>query len=342
MRLSDLAARLDCRIDGDPDVEITGVASLEDATVSDVALCAGGRYFAALAGTRAGAVILPLESPAPPCPALRSQQPHLAFARALAVFAPPAPAPRGVHERAVVPPSVVLGRDVAIGACAVLGERVWVGDGTAIYPNVTIADDVVIGSSCVIRAHVSIRERVVIGDRVLLHDGAVIGAVGFGFVPTSDGSYVKVPQTAAVVIEDDVEIGANTTIDRPPLGETRIGAGSKLDNLIQVAHGVRIGRNVVLAAHVGLSGGVVVEDGAVVGGHVGVADHLTLGRESRFSGGTMVTNDVAPCAHVAGYPAPPVCEWRRASVLARNLPEFKRRLDALETRLASLFAKEPS
>ncbi len=342
MTLSDLAAQLGCRLDGPPDLEILGVASLEDATGQHVALCAGARYVAALATTRAGAVIVPLDGPAPSCAALRSPQPYLAFARALAIFAPPSGAPSGVHARAVVASSVLIGPDVAIGACAVVGERVRIGRGTAIYPNVTIGDDTVIGEGCTVHANVSIRERVVIGDRVLLHDGVVVGADGFGFVPRADGTYEKIPQRAAVVIEDDVEIGANTTVDRPPLGETRIGAGTKIDNLVQVAHGSRIGRNVVLAAQVGMAGSVVIEDGVVAGGQVGIADHLTVGRRARLSGGTVVSKDVEPGTHLAGYPGIPVSQWRRASVLFRNLPTLKRRLDALEAQLAALLAKEPS
>jgi UDP-3-O-[3-hydroxymyristoyl] glucosamine N-acyltransferase len=342
MRLSDLAVRIDCRLEGGSDIEITGVATLEDATPADVALCAGGRYLGALAATRAGAVIVPLASPAPPCPALRSAQPYLAFARALAVLAPSSAAVPGVHPAAVVAPSAVLGEGVSIGPCAVVGERVRIGAGTRIYPNVTIGDDVEIGDGCVLHAQVSVRDRVRIGHRVLLHDGAVIGADGFGYVRRPDGVYEKIPQTAAVVIEDDVEIGANTTVDRPPLGETRIGAGTKIDNLVQVAHGSTIGRNVVLAAQVGLAGSVRIEDGVVAGGRVGVTDHVTIGRDARLSGGTVVSKDVEPGAHLAGYPGIPVSQWRRASVLLRNLPALKRRLDALESRLASLLVKEPS
>ena len=342
MTLSDLAARLNCRLDGPSDLEILGVASLEEATAHHVALCAGAKYVAALAGTRAGAVIVPLDGPTPPCAALRSEQPYLTFARALAIFAPPTGAPSGVHPRAVVASSAVLGPDVAIGACAVVGERARIGRGTTIYPNVTIGDDTVIGEGCTVHANVSVRERVVIGDRVLLHDGAVIGSEGFGFVPRADGSYEKIPQTAAVVIEDDVEIGANTTVDRPPLGETRIGSGTKIDNLVQVAHGSRIGRNVVLAAQVGMAGSVVIEDGVVAGGRVGISDHVTVGRRARLSGGTVVSKDVEPGAHLAGYPGIPASQWRRASVLFRNLPTLKRRLDALEARLAAFLAKGPS
>ena len=342
MRLSDLAARLDCRLEGDPDAEITGVASLEDATVSDVALCAGGRYLEALPRTGAGAVILPLVSPAPPRAALRAAQPYLAFARALALLLPETAAPPGVHPSAVVAASAVLDPGVSIGPCAVIGERVRIGAGTRVFPNVTIGDDVVIGAGCVLHAQVSIRDGVQIGDRVRLHDGAVVGADGFGYVRRPDGVYEKLPQRAAVVIEDDVEIGANTTIDRPPLGETRIGAGTKIDNLVQVAHGARIGRNVVLAAQVGLAGSVTIDDGVVAGGRVGVTDHVTIGRFARLSGGTVVSKDVEPGAHLAGYPGIPVSQWRRASVLLRALPTLKRRLDAIEARLSALLVKEPS
>ncbi len=344
MHLAELAARLDCRLEGPPDIPITGVASLDDASPSDVALCTGGRYLEALARTRAGAVIVALDAPAPPVPALRSAHPYLAFARALALLAPaPAPArPPGVHPSAVVAATATLGPHVSIGPCAVIGERTVVGAGTQIYPHVTIGDDVVIGDGCTLHAQVSVRDRVRLGHRVLVHDGAVLGADGFGFVRRGDGSYEKIPQTAGVVIEDDVEIGANTTIDRPPLGETRIGAGTKIDNLVQVAHGAASGRHVVLAAQGGMAGSGRREDGGGAGGRVGITDHVTVGRGARLSGGTVVSKDVPPGTHLAGYPGVPVAEWRRSMVLLRRLPVLRRRIEALEARLAALFAKESS
>jgi UDP-3-O-[3-hydroxymyristoyl] glucosamine N-acyltransferase len=342
MTLSNLAARLECRLEGPSDIEIRGVALLTDASPEDLALCVDRRYLSSLASTRAGAVIVALDGPAAPQATLRSSNPYLSFARALALFAPASTVVSGVHASAVVASTAVLGLDVSIGPCAVVGERVRIGDGTQIFPNVTIGDDVIIGARCTVHANASIRERVIIGDRVLLHDGAVIGADGFGFVLRPDGSYEKIPQTAIVVIEDDVEIGANTAVDRPALGETRIGAGTKIDNLVQVAHGSRIGRNVVLAAQVGLAGSVVIEDGVVAGGKVGVADHLTLGRQARLSALSGVTGDVEPGAHLAGFPAIPVSEWRRASVLLRHLPRLKRRLESVEAQLVALLSKESS
>jgi UDP-3-O-[3-hydroxymyristoyl] glucosamine N-acyltransferase len=217
-----------------------------------------------------------------------------------------------------------------------VGERVTIGDGTAVFPNTTIGDEVAIGSGCLIHAHVSIRERVTIGDRVILQDGVVVGADGYGFVRRSDGTHEKIPQVAAVVIEDDVELGANTTVDRPAVGETRIKAGAKIDNLVQIAHGVTVGRNVLMAAQVGIAGSTDIEDDVVFGGQVGVGGHLTIGRGAIAVGQSGVTNSLDAGAFVAGYPAIDSREWRKASVLFRRLPELKRRIERLEAQIAEL------
>lgn len=333
IRLGELAEALGCALEGDAETVITHVASLDEASPGAVTLMANPRLLPHLAATRAAAVILAPGAPAPPCAALRADHPYLAFARALALFAPPASPPPGVHPLAAVSPTAQLGRDVSIGAFVAVGERVTIGDGTAILPNSTIGDDVVLGRDCLVHANVSIRERVTIGDRVVLQDGVVVGADGFGFVRRQDGSHEKIPQTARVVIEDDVELGANTTVDRPPIGETRIRAGAKIDNLVQVGHGVTVGRNVLLAAQVGIAGSTRIEDDAVLGGQVGVGDHLTVGRGAMAVGQSGITESVAAGARVAGYPAIDSRAWGRSAVLFRRLPELKRRLEALEAKL---------
>jgi UDP-3-O-[3-hydroxymyristoyl] glucosamine N-acyltransferase len=183
---------------------------------------------------------------------------------------------------------------------------------------------------------VSIRERVVIGDRVILQNGVVVGGDGYGFVRRSDGTHEKIPQTAPVVIEDDVELGANTTIDRPAVGETRIKAGTKIDNLVQIAHGVTVGRNVLMAAQVGVAGSTDVGDDVVFGGQVGVPGHLTIGRGAIAVAKAGITNSVEPGVMVGGYPALEIHEWRKSSVLVRRLPELKRRIEELEARIAAL------
>jgi UDP-3-O-[3-hydroxymyristoyl] glucosamine N-acyltransferase len=195
-----------------------------------------------------------------------------------------------------------------------------------------------VGRDCVIHSNTSIRERVVVGDRVVLQDGVVVGGDGYGFVRRGDGTHEKIPQVASVVIEDDVELGANTTVDRPAVGETRIKAGTKIDNLVMIGHGVTVGRNVLLAAQVGIAGSTHIDDDVVFGGQVGVGGHLSIGRGAIAVGQSGVTNSLEPGARVGGYPAIDSREWRKAAALFRRLPELKRRLEALEAQVAALGA----
>jgi len=339
VKLRELAERLGCRLEGGGDIEIARVAGIQDATPGDLTFVANSKYESALAGTQASAVLLRDGALTAPCAVLRTSDPYLAFARAVALFAPAwRPAP-GVHAMAAVAPGARLGSNVSIGAFVSIGDAASVGDNTVVFPNVTIGDGVRIGSDCVIHSNVAIRERVVIGHRVILQNGVVLGSDGYGFVRRSDGTHEKIPQVADVVIEDDVELGANTTVDRPAVGETRIRTGTKIDNLVQIAHGVTVGRNVLMAAQVGVAGSTDIEDAVVFGGQVGVGGHLTIGRGSVAVGQSGVTNSLPPGAMVAGYPAIDSHEWRRASVIFKRLPELKRRIEELEARLAELSAQ---
>ncbi len=245
---------------------------MDDAGPGDVTFVTNPKYASRLAGTRASAVILaatsatsPNESlPIAPCAVLRARRPYVAVAEAVAILTPPSrPAP-GISSLASIDPSAELGAGVSVGAFVVLGPRVRVGARTAVHPHVVIGRDSVIGEDCTIHAQVSIRDEVVIGNRVTIQDAAVIGSDGFGFAEREDGTHLKIPQVGRVVIEDDVEIGAQSAVDRPAVGETRIGRGTKIDNLVQVAHGVKIGRNVLLAAQVGISGSTVLDDAVVM------------------------------------------------------------------------------
>ena len=339
MKLRDLAARLDCRLEGDGDIEITGVAGLQDATPSDLTFLANLKYQNALAATRAGAVLLRDDSPAAPCAMLRTGDPYLAFARAVGLFAPAwRPAP-GVHAMAAVAVDAALGDGVSLGAFVSVGEGALIGDRTVVFPNVTIGPGARIGADCVIHSNVAIRERVTIGDRVILQNGVVIGGDGYGFVRRGDGTHEKIPQVATVIIEDDVELGANTTVDRPAVGETRIKAGTKIDNLVMVGHGVTVGRNVLMAAQVGIAGSTEIGDDVMFGGQVGVGGHLAIGRGTVAVGQSGITNSVGPGSMIAGYPAIDSREWRRASVIFRRLPELKKRIEELEARLAELTSR---
>jgi UDP-3-O-[3-hydroxymyristoyl] glucosamine N-acyltransferase len=336
VKLRDLAERLGCRLEGDPEIEIVRVAGIEGAQTGDLTFLANPKYEQALAQTRASAVILRDEAPATPCAMLRTRDPYLAFARAVGLFAPAwRPAP-GIHPMAAIASDAQIGGNVSIGAFVAIGEGATVGGNTVIFPNVTIGSGVRVGTDCVIHSNVAIRERVTLGNRVVLQNGVVIGSDGYGFVRRGDGTHEKIPQVATVVIEDDVELGANTTVDRPAVGETRISSGTKIDNLVQVGHGVTIGRNVLMAAQVGIAGSTDIEDDVVFGGQVGVGGHLTIGRGAVAVGQSGVTNSLEPGAMVAGYPAIDSREWRKASVVFKRLPELKRRIEELEAQLAAL------
>jgi len=339
VKLRDLAARLDCRLDGDGDLDITGVAGIEDAGPSELTFLANPKYLSTLTSTRAGAVLLRDDSPAAPCAMLRTKDPYLAFARAVGLFAPAWRPAAGVHRMAAVADTATLGADVSLGAFVAVGEGASIGDRTVIFPNVTIGPGARIGADCVVHSNVAIRERVTIGDRVILQNGVVIGGDGYGFVRRGDGTHEKIPQVATVVIEDDVELGANTTVDRPAVGETRIKAGTKLDNLVQIGHGVTVGRNVLMAAQVGIAGSTEIGDDVMFGGQVGVGGHLSIGRGTVAVGQSGITNSVGPGSMIAGYPAIDSREWRRASVIFRRLPELKKRIEELEARLAELTAR---
>jgi len=336
VKLSELAARLDCRLEGDGELDVTRVAGIQDAQPGDITFLANPKYEKLLATTRAAAVILKEDVPAAPCAMLRARDPYLAFARAVSLFAPVSrPAP-GVHALAAIAGGAHLGADVSVGPFVAIGEGARIGDRTVIYPNATIGAGATVGSDCTIHSNVAIRERCTVGDRVILQNGVVIGGDGYGFVRRGDGTHEKIPQVAVVVIEDDVELGANTTVDRPAVGETRIKTGTKIDNLVQIGHGVTVGRNVLMAAQVGIAGSTDVEDDVVFGGQVGVGGHLTIGRGAIAVGQSGVTNSLDPGAFVAGYPAIDSRDWRKASVLFRRLPEMKRRIEQLEARVAEL------
>jgi UDP-3-O-[3-hydroxymyristoyl] glucosamine N-acyltransferase len=336
VKLRELAVRLECRLEGDGDVDIVRIAGIQDAAPGDLTFLANPKYEKLLASTQASAVITRENGPSAPCATLRARDPYLAFARAVGLFAPAWRPAAGIHRLAAIADDARIGAEVSIAAFVSVGEGASVGDRTVVFPNVTIGPGSRIGSDCVIHSNVAIRERVTIGDRVVLQNGVVIGGDGYGFVRRGDGTHEKIPQVATVVIENDVELGANTTVDRPAVGETRVRAGSKIDNLVQIGHGVSVGRNVLMAAQVGIAGSTDIADDVVFGGQVGVGGHLTIGRGAMAVGQSGVTNSLTPGAMVAGYPAIDNREWRKASVLFRRLPELKRRIEQLESKVAEL------
>lgn len=339
MKLSELASRIGCRLEGDAGIEIVGLAGLDEAGPGDLTFLASPKYAARLASTRASAVIADDSAAGAPCAVLRTAHPYLAWAEAVELLAPTLRPEPGISPLASVAPSATLGADVSIGPFAVVGARARIGARVVLEPHAVVGDDAVVGEDSILHAHVSVRARAEIGARVILHDAAVIGADGFGFAQRPDGTHRKIPQTGRIVIEDDVEIGAHTAIDRPAVGETRVGRGTKIDNLVQVAHGVRIGRNVLLAAQSGIAGSTVLEDGVIMAGQSGATGHIHLGRGVRVGAKSAVTKDIDAGRHVAGVPAIDAAEWREATVLGRRLPELRRELLALEARLAALEAR---
>jgi UDP-3-O-[3-hydroxymyristoyl] glucosamine N-acyltransferase len=336
VKLSELAARLECTVEGDGDIDITRLAAIEDAGPGELTFFANPKYADALKRTLASAVIAAPAVSGIPCAVLRTPEPYVTFARALGLFANTSRPPAGIHRLALVEPGAVVAADASIGPFAVVSDGARIGARTILYPHVSVGRDAEIGADCVIHAHVSIREQVRLGDRVVLQDGVVIGADGYGFARRRDGTHEKIPQVGGVVIEDDVEIGANTTVDRPAVGETRIGAGSKIDNLVQIAHGVQVGRNVLLAAQVGVAGSSVIEDQVTLAGQVGVAGHLTIGKGTIATAQTGIPNSVDPGSFISGYPAIPNRDWLKSSAVFRKLPELRRLLADLERRIAEL------
>lgn len=341
LKLQDIADRLDCRVDGDGGIEIVGVAGIEQAQAGDLTFLANAKYHPHLATTAASAVIVDDRTLREGARAalLRTPQPALAFARAVGLFQQPLAPPKGIDALSAIAPDVVLASDVTVGPFVVIGAGASIGARTVIYPNVVIGPGARVGEDCVIHSHVSLRDRVEVGNRVILHDGVVVGSDGFGFVRQPDGTHFKIPQNAAVVIEDDVEIGANTTIDRPAVGETRIQAGAKIDNLVQIAHGVIVGKRVLFASQVGIAGSTVVEDDVVLAGQVGVAGHLRLGKGVVATAQTGIPNSVEAGEFISGYPAIPNRDWLKSSAIFRQLPDLRKRVVELEQRLTELEEK---
>jgi UDP-3-O-[3-hydroxymyristoyl] glucosamine N-acyltransferase len=341
LKLQDLAEQLRCRLEGDGSVDILRMSAIDQAGPGDLTFIANPKYIGQLGTTRASAVIVGdtlrrHPRPRPACALLRAADPYTAFARAVRLFAHETAPAKGVDKLSAVAPDATIGPDVAIGPFVAIGPEAVIGARTVIYPNVVVGRGARIGEDCVVHSHVAVREGVIVGHRVTIQNGAVIGSDGFGFATQPDGTHVKILQHAVVVIEDDVEIGANTAIDRPAVGETRIRAGTKIDNLVQIGHGVTVGERVLLASQVGIAGSAVIEDDVVMGGQVGVGGHLRVGRRAVAAGKTVITKSVPPGSFLTGYPGIPNREWRKASVIFRRLPELKKRIEALERLVAEL------
>jgi UDP-3-O-[3-hydroxymyristoyl] glucosamine N-acyltransferase len=322
MKLGALAQRLGCQVEGPADLEITGVAGMDEATEGQVTFLANPKYHAKLGTTRAAAIIAAQGVDTLGKPALRSADPYLTFARALEVFYPPQRPLVGIHPTAVIAPDAKLGRNASIGPYVVIEEGVELGDDCVLKSFVVIYRGAKIGHRFLAHAHAVVRENVRIGNDVILQNGVVIGGDGFGFVPLADGTYYKITQAGTVVIEDGVEIQANSCIDRAAVGETRLHRGIKVDNLVQVGHGCDIGENTLLCSQVGIAGSAKIGRQVILTGQVGVAGHLTIGDHVIATPQTGVPNDVRPHTTISGSPAVDHELWLKCSAAYRRLPEM--------------------
>jgi UDP-3-O-[3-hydroxymyristoyl] glucosamine N-acyltransferase len=333
MTLAELARRLGATLEGGSgDLEISDVAAIEEALPGTLTFAADRRHQAHLATTRAAAVLLAPNAPAAPLPVLRVAHPYLAFVDAMELFHPTRRPPASVHPTAVIAPNAVLGAGASVGPHVVVGEGVRIGRDAVLHARVTIYPEVRIGDEFTAHAGVVVREEVVIGDRVTVHAGAVVGSDGFGFVPRAEG-HRKIPQVGTVLVEDDVEIGANATVDRATLGATVIGRGTKIDNLVMIGHNCRIGPGCLLAAQVGLAGGTRLGAGVMLGGQVGASGHLSIGDGAQVAAQSGIHGDVPAGAVYGGYPAVQIRGWRRVTSSLPRLPALLRRVRRVERAL---------
>ena len=338
MKISELAERTGARVEGlSDDIEITSAAGLDEAGEGQVTFLANLRYTPRVNTTNASAIYLSEETQTERQIAiLRVKDPYLAYTRALRIFNPEAELEPFVHPSAVIDPTARVAKRVAIGACVVIGRNTFIGDDVRIYPNVTVYDDVTIGRGSVIHSGVAIRERTVIGERVVIHNNSVIGCDGFGYAKDEEKHWLKIPQAGRVVIEDDVEIGAATTIDRASVGESRIGRGSKLDNLVQIGHSCTVGEDTLLCAQVGLAGSSHIGNRVILAGQAGVAGHLTIGDDVVLTAKSATSHDIPAGKIISGIPAFDNKDWLRSTAAFRRLGEMQRTLRALEKKISEV------
>ncbi|MGQ9897182.1 MAG: UDP-3-O-(3-hydroxymyristoyl)glucosamine N-acyltransferase [Acidobacteriota bacterium] len=339
--LRDVAAAFGYTVEGPANADeliITGIAGLDEAGPTELTFLSNPRYAAKARTTRAAAILVSqgVATEGLPCPVVRAPDAYLAFARIAGWFYRPPSPPSGIHPTAIIAPSAQVGAEVYIGPYVVIGEQVVLGNRVRLLAHTVIYDGAHIGDDCILHAHVVIREQVELGCRVVVHNHVTIGCDGFGYAKRPDGRWEKIPQAGRVVIEDDVEIGAGTQIDRPSVGETRIRRGAKLDNLVQVGHAVEVGEDSLLCAQVGIAGSATIGSRVILAGQVGVAGHLTIGDGVTALAQSGIPNDVPAGRQVAGYPAVDRRQWLRVSAAQARLPELLKQLHHLEMRLAAL------
>jgi UDP-3-O-[3-hydroxymyristoyl] glucosamine N-acyltransferase len=335
VKLGHIAQQLGCELRGDANLEIRGVNGIEEAEPGDLTFVSNRKYTSRARTTKASAVIVSNDFQDITAATLRSANPYLAFARAVELFYKiPMPA-AGIDPAARIASSARIGVNASIAPFVVIEDDVEIGDNAILFPFVHICRGVRIGDNFKAYAHVSVREFCRIGNNVILQDGVKIGADGYGYAKQHDGSYYKIVQSGIVVLEDDVEFGANSTIDRSTMGETRVKRGAKIDNLVQIGHACVVGENALLCAQVGLAGSTRVGNNVILTGQVGVAGHLEIGDNVVVTAQSGVGDDIEPGKVISGSPAFDNKTWLRSSMMFRRLPELLRRIEALERRASS-------
>jgi UDP-3-O-[3-hydroxymyristoyl] glucosamine N-acyltransferase len=338
MKLSEIISKLGGILEGDGNVEITAVAGLAEAGAGDISFLANPKYAAQVATTNASAVIVSTDWDRPAtCALVRVDNADQVFAQVAELFfeSPPRPA-AGVHPSAVVAASAQLGDNVSVGANCTVEDGVVIGANTVISPNCYLGYKTTIGADCLLYPLVSTREFTEIGNRVIIHNGTVVGSDGFGYAVQNDGSRTKIPQIGKVVIEDDVELGANVAIDRARFGKTKVGKGSKIDNLVQIAHNVVIGEHTIMCGQSGISGSTTIGSHCILAGQAGLAGHLNVGNGSIIGAQAGVMKNVAEKDFVMGSPAMPHLQYKKMVANTILLPKLKDRIKQLETRLEEL------
>ncbi len=335
MKLGELASRLGAELRGDAELEVTGVKGIDEAGPTDVTFVANSKYTGLARTTRAAAVLVAPDFQEIAAATLRLKNPYLAFSRTLGIFyQPPAYAP-GIHPTAVIDSTAEIGEGAHIGAYVVVGPGVRLGEQATLLPHVVLYPGVQAGSHLFAHAHAVVRENCILGDNVTLENGAIVGADGFGFAKNEAGHWEKIPQSGPVRLGNRVDVQANACIDRATVGETRIGDGSKVDNLVQVGHASHIGENTLICAQAGLAGSSVVGNNAILAGQTGVAGHCSLGDGVILTAQSAVSHDIPPGKMISGSPGFDNRVWLRAVTIFQRLPELLKRLDRLEKRVAA-------